>query len=69
MLRAIDNVLALSMFLKGTNPQAMAAERELDELHAREAGKRRAEEWSETAKLNLDHRYIVTALTKMFGSP
>ena len=49
MLRAMDNMLALSMFMKGTTPQAMAAERqrreEEEELRAQEASRAKAELW------------------------
>jgi len=42
MLRAMDNVLRLSMFLKGMTPALMAAERqrreEAEELREKEAG-------------------------------
>ena len=43
ILHAKDNVLALSMLLKGTTPELMAAERqgrkEVEELRAKEASR------------------------------
>jgi hypothetical protein len=49
MSRAMENMLALSMFMKGTNPQAMAAERqsreEEEERRAQEASRTKVEVW------------------------
>ncbi|KAF8345348.1 hypothetical protein F5887DRAFT_1191862 [Amanita rubescens] len=51
MLRAMDNVLALSMLIKGTTPEFMAAERqrreEAEELRAKEAGRVKVQQWME----------------------
>jgi hypothetical protein len=49
LLQAMDNILRLSMWLKGTTPEAMAAERERrkeeEELRARKAGRVKVLEW------------------------
>ena len=53
MLRAMDYVLALSMFAKGTTPQLMAAERQRQEqeaeLRAKEASRVKVRQWKETS--------------------
>jgi hypothetical protein len=49
LLDAMDNVLMLSMLLKGRTPQSMAAERqrreEEEELHTQKAGQAKARQW------------------------
>ena len=49
MLRAMDNVLALSMLLKGTTPELMAKERqkreEAEELRAKEVSRVKVQQW------------------------
>jgi hypothetical protein len=49
MLQAMDNILALSMLVKGTSPESMAAERqrreEAKELRAKEASRVKVQEW------------------------
>ena len=49
LLRAMDDVLALSMFIKGNTPESLAAERqkreELAEARAQEAGRLKAQQW------------------------
>ena len=49
MLRAMDDVLALSMYMKGNTRESLAAERqkreELAEARAQEAGRVKAERW------------------------
>lgn len=53
MLRAMDNVLALSMLLKGTTPELMAAERqrreEAEELRAKEASRVKVQQWMQSS--------------------
>ncbi|KIM90547.1 hypothetical protein PILCRDRAFT_1822 [Piloderma croceum F 1598] len=53
MLRAMDNVLTLSMLLKGTTPELIAAERqrreEAEELHAKEASRVKVQEWMQSS--------------------
>jgi len=53
MLRAMDYVLALSMFAKGTTPQLMAPGRqkreEEAELRAKEASRVKVQQWKETS--------------------
>jgi hypothetical protein len=53
MLRAMDNVLAFSMLLKGTTPELMAAERqrreEAEELHAKEASRVKVQQWMQSS--------------------
>jgi hypothetical protein len=53
MLRAMDNVLTLSVLLKGTTPELMAAERqrreEAEELHAREASRVKVQQWMQSS--------------------
>jgi hypothetical protein len=52
MLDAMDNVLKLSMLLKGRTPQSVAAERERreeeEELHIQKAGQVKSQRWIET---------------------
>ena len=54
MLRAMDNVLALSMLLKGTTPQLMAAERqkqeEAEEARAKAASCAKVQQWMRSSK-------------------
>lgn len=54
MLRAMDNVLALSMSLKGTTPESIAAERErqeeAEELRAKEASQVKVQQWMQSSK-------------------
>ena len=49
LLRAMDDVLALSMFIKGNTRESLAAERqkreELAEARAQEAGRLKAQQW------------------------
>lgn len=51
VLQAMDDVLALSMFLKGTSPESMAAERqrqeEVEELHEQEASVVKVQGWQQ----------------------
>jgi hypothetical protein len=53
MLRAMDNVLMLSMLLKGTTPELMATERqrqeEAEELHAKEASRVKVQQWMQSS--------------------
>ncbi|KAI0289893.1 hypothetical protein B0F90DRAFT_1791095 [Multifurca ochricompacta] len=53
MLRAMDNVLALSMLVKGTTPELMAIERqrqeEAEELCAKEASRVKVQEWMQSS--------------------
>jgi hypothetical protein len=53
MLRAMDNVLALSMLLKGTTPELMAEERqrqeEVKELRAKEASRVKVQQWIQSS--------------------
>ncbi|KAF8351787.1 hypothetical protein F5887DRAFT_1057619 [Amanita rubescens] len=53
MLRAMDKVLALSMLLKGTTPEMMAAERqrreEAEELRAKEASRVKVQQWMQSS--------------------
>jgi len=53
MLRAMDNVLTLSMLLKGTTPELMAAERqrreEAEELRAKEASRVKVQQWMQSS--------------------
>ena len=53
MLRAMDEVLAFSMLLKGTTPQLMAAERqrqeEAEELRARKASQVKVQQWLQSS--------------------
>ena len=52
MLDAMDNVLKLSMLLKGRTPQSVAAQRERrgeeEELHVQKAGQVKSQQWIET---------------------
>ena len=54
MLRAMDNVLALSMLLKGTTPQLMAAERqkqeEAEEVRVMAASCTKVQQWMQTSE-------------------
>ena len=54
MLRAMDNVLALSMLLKGTTPQLMAAERqkqeEAEEVRVKAASCAKVQQWMQTSE-------------------
>lgn len=54
MLRALDNVLALSMLLKGITPESMAAERqrreEAKELRAKEASRVKVQQWMQISE-------------------
>ncbi|KAF8336220.1 hypothetical protein F5887DRAFT_1247630 [Amanita rubescens] len=56
MLRAMDKVLALSMLLKGTTPELMAAERqrreEAEELFAKEASRVKVQQWMQSSPSN-----------------
>ena len=49
MLRAMDDILALSMLMKGRTPKSMAAEAqrrvEADELRAKEVSKLKVQQW------------------------
>jgi len=53
MLRAMDNVLALSILLKGTTPELMAKERqrreEAEELRAKEASRVKVQQWIQSS--------------------
>jgi hypothetical protein len=59
MLRAMDEVLAISMLLKGTTPELMAAERqrqeEADELRAMEAGRVKVQQWMQSSTCVLSY--------------
>ena len=56
MLQAMDNMRALSMLLKGTTPDAIAAERqrreEEEELRAREASQVKVLEWMQRSDIH-----------------
>ncbi|KAK2464149.1 hypothetical protein APHAL10511_003842 [Amanita phalloides] len=56
MLRAMDNVLMLSMLLKGTTPELMATERqrreEVEELHMQEASRVKVQQWMQSSPDN-----------------
>ena len=53
MLRAMDDVLALSMLVKGTTPALMATERqrreEAEELRAKEASRVKVQQWKQSS--------------------
>ncbi len=53
MLRAMDDVLALSMLVKGTTPELMATERqrreEAEELRAKEASRVKVQQWKQSS--------------------
>ena len=53
MLQAMDDMLILSMLVKGTNPELMAAERhkreEMEELLAQNASQAKVQEWRESS--------------------
>ena len=59
MLRAMVNVLALSMLLKGTTPELMAKERqrpeEAEELCAKEASRVKVQQWIQSAPCVLSY--------------
>ena len=59
MLHAMDNILALSMLLKGTTPELMAAERqrqeEAEELRAKEASQVKVEQWMQSSQCVLSY--------------
>ncbi|KAF8331187.1 hypothetical protein F5887DRAFT_1274000 [Amanita rubescens] len=59
MLRAMDKVLALSMLLKGTTPEMMAAERqrreEAEELCAKEASRVKVQQWMQSSPCVLSY--------------
>ena len=59
MLRAMDNVLALSMLLKGTTPESMATERqrreEAEELRAKEASRVKVQQWMQSSPCVLSY--------------
>ncbi len=59
MLRAMDKVLALSMLLKGTTPELMAAERqrreEAEELRAQEASRVKVQQWMQISPCVLSY--------------
>ncbi|KAF8347149.1 hypothetical protein F5887DRAFT_1131423 [Amanita rubescens] len=59
MLRAMDKVLALSMLVKGTTPELMAAERqrreEAEELRAKEASRVKVQQWMQSSPSNGDN--------------
>ena len=54
MLQAMDDIHALSMLLKGTTPELLAAERqrraEVEELHAKEASKAKVHQWMQNSE-------------------
>ena len=56
MLQAMDDIRALSMLLKGTTPDAIAAERqrqeEEEELRAREASEAKVLEWMQRSDIH-----------------
>jgi hypothetical protein len=73
MSDAMDTVLALSMLLKGTRPEQMAAERrrreEAEELRAKEASRVRVEEWmqnSSSARSDRDIEHQSNASDNLF---
>ena len=53
MLQAMDDILALSMFIKGTTPELMAVERqrraEVEESRAKEASKMKVQQWMQNS--------------------
>jgi hypothetical protein len=59
MLRAMDNILALSMLLKGTTPELMATERqrreEAEELRANEASRVKVQQWLQSSPCVLSY--------------
>ena len=59
MLRAMDNVLTLSMLLKGTTPELMATERqrreEAEELRAKEASQVKVQQWMQSSPCVLSY--------------
>lgn len=54
MLQAMDDILVLSMLIKGTTPESMAAEAqrraEAEELHAQEASKVKVQQWMQNSE-------------------
>ena len=54
MLQAMDDIRALSMLVKGTTPELMAAERqrqaETEELRAKEASKVKVQQWMQNSE-------------------
>jgi hypothetical protein len=59
MFRAMENVLALSMLLKGTTPELMATERqrreEAEELRASEASRVKVQQWMQSSPCVLSY--------------
>jgi hypothetical protein len=59
MLRAMDNVLMLSMLVKGTTPELMAAERqrreEVEELRAKETSRVKVQQWMHSSPCVLSY--------------
>lgn len=64
MLHAMDNILALSMLLKGTTPELMAAERqrqeEAEELRAKEASQVKVEQWMQSSQCVLSYLQAIS---------
>jgi len=58
MLRAMDDILGLSMLLKGTTPELIAVERqrreEAEESRAKEASRVKVQRWMQGSTLNSD---------------
>lgn len=52
MLKAMDDVLMISMLIKGRTPEMIASERqkqqEVEELHAEEAGRVKVQQWMQS---------------------
>ena len=61
MLQAMDDIRALSMLLKGTTPELMAAERqrqvEAEELRAKEASKLKVQQWMQNSVCSIPLGY------------
>jgi hypothetical protein len=71
MLRAMDNVLALSVLLKGTTPELMAAERqrreEAEELRAKEASRVKVQQWMQSSPCVLSHLRAISHWKLILG--
>ncbi|KAF8324813.1 hypothetical protein F5887DRAFT_1204278 [Amanita rubescens] len=63
MLRAMDDVLMLSMLLKGTTPELMATERqkreEAEELCAQEASRAKVQQWMQSSPFCYEYNYYL----------
>jgi hypothetical protein len=64
MLCVMDNVLMLSMLLKGTTPELIAAERqrreEMEELHVKEASQVKVQQWMQSSPCVLSYLQAIS---------